>query len=74
VNEYLGPIFEEALKPLVERGLLRIVYGGAAEGAYLCNHSQVDEISHHRLGQDSRCDRVRHRPGRAAQQGRADAA
>ncbi|MCK8322737.1 hypothetical protein LXA12_17585, partial [Erwinia amylovora] len=31
VNEYLGPHFEKALAPLVERGFLRIVYGGAAE-------------------------------------------
>jgi len=33
VNEYLGPIFAEALAPLVEAGYLRIIYGDAAVGA-----------------------------------------
>ena len=29
VNEYLGPYLERALEPLIARGYLRIVYGGA---------------------------------------------
>ena len=33
VNEYLRPIFEQAFKPLIDRGYLRIVRGGAAIGA-----------------------------------------
>ena len=56
VNEYLGPIFEEALQPLVARRCLRVVYGGAAEGAYLCNHPQVDEI--HITGSDKTHDAI----------------
>jgi hypothetical protein len=50
VNEYLGPLVEEAFRPLVERGFLRVVYGGAGEGSYLCNHAEVDEI--HITGSD----------------------
>lgn len=44
VNDYLGPIFERALQPLVERGFLRFAYGGADVGEYLCAHPIVDEI------------------------------
>jgi acyl-CoA reductase-like NAD-dependent aldehyde dehydrogenase len=44
VNAYLGPILGEALAPLVERGLLRIVYGGASAGAYLAAHPAVADI------------------------------
>jgi aldehyde dehydrogenase (NAD(P)+) len=44
VNEYLGPFLEQAFAPLVERGFVRIAYGGAGEGAWLANHRLVDEI------------------------------
>ena len=50
VNEYLGPIFEDALKPLVDGGFLRFAYGGAEVGKQLCNHPLVDEI--HITGSD----------------------
>jgi aldehyde dehydrogenase (NAD(P)+) len=50
VNEYLGPIFEDALKPLVDGGFLRFAYGGAEVGKLLCNHPLVDEI--HITGSD----------------------
>ena len=56
VNEYLGPVFEQALAPLVEGGFLRIVYGGAEEGAYLCGHEGVDEI--HITGSDKTHDAI----------------
>lgn len=36
-------VYRHALAPLIEADLLRVVQGGAAEGAYLCNH---DGISH----------------------------
>ena len=49
-NVYLGPLLEEAFGPLVERGFLRVVYGGAEEGAWLCTHPGVDEI--HITGSD----------------------
>ena len=44
VNEYLGPIFEEAFVTLIKAGYLQILYGGAQEGAYLCNHPAVDSV------------------------------
>ncbi|HEX4962968.1 MAG TPA: aldehyde dehydrogenase family protein [Thermoanaerobaculia bacterium] len=50
VNAFLGPLLEEAFEPLSRRGFFRVVYGGAGEGAYLCQHSGVDEI--HITGSD----------------------
>lgn len=51
VNEYLGPLLEQALAPLITDGFLAIVYGDAALGQYLCHHPAVDTIhmtgSHH---------------------------
>ncbi len=51
VNSYLGPIFEQALKPLREAGFLALAQGGAETGSYLCQHPLVDAIhitgSHH---------------------------
>ena len=44
INAYLGPMIEKGLHALVEGGFLRVVYGGAAEGSYLCQHAGVDEI------------------------------
>src|SRR5207245_9307684 len=56
VNEDLGPMRAEALRPLIEGAFPRIVYGGAAEGAYLCNHERVDEI--HITGSDKTHDAI----------------
>jgi acyl-CoA reductase-like NAD-dependent aldehyde dehydrogenase len=50
VNAYLGPLIERAFRALVEEGFLKIVYGGAAEGAYICKHPDVEEI--HMTGSD----------------------
>lgn len=44
VNQYLGPIFERALAPLIDEGFLSIAYGGADVGKTLCEHPLVDEI------------------------------
>jgi len=44
VNAYLGPSFELALAPLISRGFLRIVYGGAEVGAHLAEHPAIDEL------------------------------
>ncbi|MGI8981552.1 MAG: aldehyde dehydrogenase family protein [Pirellulaceae bacterium] len=56
VNDYLGPIFERLLAPLIRRNVLRIVYGGAAEGEFLCHHPAVDEI--HITGSDKIHDAI----------------
>lgn len=44
VNAYLGPSLERALAPLIEIGALRLIEGGAAEGAALCEHPGIRSI------------------------------
>ena len=44
VNDYLGPIFERAFEPFVDAGFVRLAYGDAAVGEYLCRHPEVEEI------------------------------
>jgi acyl-CoA reductase-like NAD-dependent aldehyde dehydrogenase len=56
INSYLGPIWEEGLKALIEPGYLRIVHGGSAEGAYLCNHPGISDI--HITGSDKTFDAI----------------
>ena len=41
---FMQPVLEAGLRALVERGFLRIVQGGAAEGALLANRPDVDEL------------------------------
>lgn len=54
VNAYLGPFFEKGFASLIDAGYVRIVYGDAAEGSYLCNHDLVHEI--HITGSDKTHD------------------
>jgi len=56
VNSYLGPIWEKALQPLIEEGVLCIVNGGAQLGKHLCEHALVDTI--HMTGSDSTHDAI----------------
>jgi len=56
VNAYLGPFIQESFRALIEPGFLRIMYGGAAEGAYLCAHEGVEEI--HITGSDKTFDAI----------------
>ncbi len=44
VNEYLGPIFEKSFAPLIEEGILQIVYGGADVGAAAVALPDVETI------------------------------
>ncbi|WP_198962735.1 aldehyde dehydrogenase family protein [Mangrovitalea sediminis] len=44
VNEYLREVLQPALKPLIDRNVLRIVTGGAEVGEYLSNHPAIEEI------------------------------
>ena len=50
VNAYLSPFMEEAFRVLIQRGVLRLIQGGAAEGNYVCHHPAVNEI--HLTGSD----------------------
>ena len=44
VNEALGPIIEQALRPLVDGGFLRVCYGGVEVGKHLTDHPKVHSI------------------------------
>src|SRR5258706_16454463 len=44
VNEYLGPLLEEAFQPLADAGFFRMAYGGGDVGAWLSDHPLVEEI------------------------------
>lgn len=61
VNEYLGPFIERGFRALVEQGFLRVVYGGAEVGKYLCAHAGVEEI--HITGSDKTHDAIVWGPG-----------
>jgi acyl-CoA reductase-like NAD-dependent aldehyde dehydrogenase len=56
VNAYIGPLLQECFRALIEPGYLRIVYGNAGEGAYLCNHAGIEEI--HITGSDKTFDAI----------------
>ncbi len=56
VNEWVGPFLERALQPLVARGYLRIVYGGADVGSYLAYHPLVNDL--HITGSDRTHDLI----------------
>jgi aldehyde dehydrogenase (NAD(P)+) len=44
VNAYLGPFIEEAFKEAIQRGFLAVAYGGPEEGAYVAQHTGIDQI------------------------------
>lgn len=56
VNEWAGPILERALAPLIDRGFLRIVYGGGDVGQYLVEHAGVHDV--HITGSDKTHDLI----------------
>lgn len=71
VNEYLGPILEEAFAEAIAKGVLALAYGGAEVGAYLAHHAAVDEV--HITGSDRTHDAIvwgPPGPERAARQAR----
>jgi acyl-CoA reductase-like NAD-dependent aldehyde dehydrogenase len=72
VNAYLGPLLQEAFRALIDPGYLRIVYGGAVEGAYLCNHESVEEI--HITGSDKTFDAIVFGPGEEGAKRKAEKA
>ena len=61
VNAYLGPLLAEAFAALAARDWFRVVYGGAEEGAYLCDHPQVDDV--HITGSDRTFEAIVFGPG-----------
>jgi hypothetical protein len=56
VNDYLIPHWTRAMRALIDAGVLRIVGGGADEGAYLTGHPQTGEV--HITGSDKTHDAI----------------
>ncbi len=50
VNDYLGPILERVFARFIDRGFVRLVYGGGEVGSYLVHHDAIDTI--HITGSD----------------------
>lgn len=44
VNDYEGPFIEQAFQALIKDGFLKIVYGNADLGSYLCHHTAIDTV------------------------------
>jgi hypothetical protein len=56
VNEALGPVLGDALRPLVDAGVLAIVYGGAEVGGHAASHPKVGSL--HVTGSDRTYDAI----------------
>jgi aldehyde dehydrogenase (NAD(P)+) len=56
VNDYLGEIFEEVFAEYIDRGFLRLVYGGGQVGSYLVHHDAIDSV--HLTGSDKTHDLI----------------
>jgi acyl-CoA reductase-like NAD-dependent aldehyde dehydrogenase len=72
VNAYTGPLIQECFRALIEPGYLRVVCGGASEGAYLCSHADIEEV--HITGSDKTFDAIVFGPGAEGAQRKADKA
>ena len=56
VNEALAPILEDALRPLVDEGVLAVVTGGAEVGSHAAQHPKVGAL--HVTGSDRTYDAI----------------
>jgi acyl-CoA reductase-like NAD-dependent aldehyde dehydrogenase len=56
VNEALGPILQDALRPLVDEGVLAVVSGGAEVGGHAATHAKVQSL--HVTGSDRTYDAI----------------
>ncbi|MGQ0849935.1 MAG: aldehyde dehydrogenase family protein [Actinomycetota bacterium] len=56
INDYLGPIFNEIFVDFVDRGYLRILYGGGEVGEQLVHHPLVESV--HITGSAQTHDRI----------------
>ncbi len=63
VNEDVGPIIEEAFRPLIDEGLLAVAYGGIEVGKHLTDHPKVTSI--HITGSAGAHDAIIWGPGEA---------
>jgi aldehyde dehydrogenase (NAD(P)+) len=44
IMQAMMPVYQTAMKPLIDAGMLRVVQGGGAEGSYLAHHSGVSHV------------------------------
>lgn len=65
VNAYLGPLYEDGFRSVIDAGFLRILYGGTQEGAYLCDHPAVDTL--HMTGSTRTFEAIVFGPGEEGQ-------
>ncbi|MFT5457310.1 MAG: hypothetical protein ACI9K2_003803 [Myxococcota bacterium] len=63
VNEQLGPVIADALRPLIDGGFLEVCYGGIEVGKHLTDHPTVTSI--HITGSDRAHDAIIWGPGEA---------
>lgn len=56
VNAWSGPFIERAFAPLIDRNLLRVVYGDGDVGRYLVEHEAADDV--HITGSDKTHDMI----------------
>lgn len=68
VNEALAPVLAEALKPLVDEGVLAIVTGGAGVGGHAAQHAKIGAL--HVTGSDRTYDAIVWGPGKSEQEKR----
>ena len=70
VNDYLGPVFSQAFKPLIDHDLLRISYGGPDVGQHLIGHDGTDAV--HITGSANSHNRIVWGPPEQQEQRRAE--
>jgi len=61
VNEQIGPVIEDAFRPLIDAGFLEVCYGGIEVGKHLTDHDTVTSI--HITGSDRAHDAIIWGPG-----------
>jgi len=61
VNEQLGPVIEDAFRPLIDAGFLRVAYGGISVGQHLTDHALTTSI--HITGSAVAHDAILYGPG-----------
>ena len=69
VNEQLGPVIEDAFRPLVDAGYLEVVYGGIDVGKHLTDHELVTSI--HITGSAAAHDAILWGPGEQGAENKA---
>jgi hypothetical protein len=65
VNEAVGPVIEDAMRPLIDAGFLEVCYGGVEVGKHLTDHEATTSI--HITGSDRAHDAIVWGVGPAAQ-------